>query len=71
VDYPDSFDIRDHEADLLFLQQAKASGVPSKTFIKEVDSQIARLVIADDLVDPVIGEIEEESGTFTPESVEV
>ena len=46
--YPDSFDLRDFSADLQFLQQAKASGVTSDTFIKEVDKQIARAVVDDD-----------------------
>jgi hypothetical protein len=46
--YPESFDLRDFSADLQFLQQAKASGVISDTFIKEVDKQIARAVVDDD-----------------------
>ena len=46
--YPDSFDLRDYADDLQFLQQAKASGVISDTFIKEVDKQIARAVVDDD-----------------------
>ena len=46
--YPDSFDLRDYASDLQFLQQAKASGVVSDTFIKEVDKQIARAVVDDD-----------------------
>ena len=46
--YPDSFDLRDYASDLQFLQQAKASGVISDTFIKEVDKQIARAVVDDD-----------------------
>jgi hypothetical protein len=45
--YPESFDLRDFSADLQFLQQAKASGVISDTFIKEVDKQIARAVVDD------------------------
>jgi len=46
--YPDSFDLRDYASDLQFLQQAKASGVQSDTFAKEVDKQIARAVVDDD-----------------------
>jgi hypothetical protein len=46
--YPDSFDLRDYASDLQFLQQAKASGVTSDTFVKEVDKQIARAVVDDD-----------------------
>ena len=48
VFYPDSFDLRDYEKDLLFLQQMKASGVRSATLQQEVDKQIADLVLDDD-----------------------
>jgi hypothetical protein len=48
IDYPDSFDIRDFSADLQFLQMAKASGVKSETFIKEIDKQIAKAVVDND-----------------------
>ena len=46
--YPDSFNLRDYASDLQFLQAAKASGVPSDSFVKEVDKQIARAVVDDD-----------------------
>ena len=46
--YPESFDLRDFASDLEFLQRAKASGVQSETFTKEVDKQIARAVVDDD-----------------------
>jgi len=46
--YPDSFNLRDYATDLQFLQAAKASGVPSDSFVKEVDKQIARAVVDDD-----------------------
>jgi hypothetical protein len=48
VFYPDSFDVRDYEKELLFLQQMKASGVRSSTLQQEVDKQIADLVLDDD-----------------------
>jgi hypothetical protein len=48
VFYPDSFDVRDYEKELLFLQQMKASGVRSATLQQEVDKQIADLVLDDD-----------------------
>jgi hypothetical protein len=48
IDYPDSFNLRDYAQDLQFLQVAKASGVVSDTFAKEVDKQIARAVVEDD-----------------------
>ena len=48
VFYPDSFDLRDYDKELLFLQQMKASGVRSVTLSQEVDKQIADLVLDDE-----------------------
>ena len=48
IEYPDTFNLRDYASDLQFLQVAKASGVVSDTFAKEVDKQIARAVVDDD-----------------------
>jgi len=48
INYPDSFDIRDWADDLNFLQMAKASGIKSEIFNKELDKQIAESVISDD-----------------------
>lgn len=48
VFYPDSFDIRDYSNELVFLQQARASGVQSPTFTREVDKMIADLILDDD-----------------------
>ena len=50
VDYPDTFDIRDWANDLQYLQIAKASGIKSETFNKELDKQIAEAVIDDNEV---------------------
>lgn len=61
IQYPDSFDIRDYESELRFLQQAKASGVPSKTFVRGVDKQIADLVLDDDQLALAHSEIDSES----------
>ena len=47
VNYPDTFDIRDWANDLQYLQMAKASGIKSETFNKEIDKQIAETVIDD------------------------
>jgi len=47
VNYPDTFDIRDWANDLQYLQMAKASGIKSETFNKELDKQIAEAVIDD------------------------
>jgi len=52
--YPDSFNLKDYASDLQFLQAAKASGVPSDTFTKEVNKQIARAVVDDDDVINII-----------------
>ena len=48
VFYPDSFDLRDYPNELAFLQQARASGVRSNTFLKAVDKLTADLVLDDD-----------------------
>jgi hypothetical protein len=48
VYYPDSFDLRDYPNELAFLQQAKASGVRSNTFLREVDKAIADLILDDE-----------------------
>ena len=48
VFYPDSFDIRDYPNELQFLQQARASGVQSATFTREVDKMIADLILDDE-----------------------
>jgi len=48
VIYAETFDIRDYASDLEYLQKAKASGVKSNTFLKEIDKQIARAVVDDD-----------------------
>ena len=49
VEYPESFDIRDWATDLELLQSAKASNIKSATFAKEIDKQIAKTVIDDDM----------------------
>jgi hypothetical protein len=54
INYPDTFDIRDWASDLQFLQQAKASGIKSDTFTKEIDKQIVSAVVDDDEVISVI-----------------
>jgi hypothetical protein len=58
VFYPDSFDLRDYDKELQFLQAAKASGVRSPTFLREVDKQIADLVLDDELLARAHNEIE-------------
>lgn len=46
--YPDSFDIRDYDKELMFLQQMRATGVKSVTLQQEVDKKIADLVLDDE-----------------------
>ena len=47
INYPDSFDLRDYESELRFLQQTRASGVKSVTLLREIDKKIADLVLDD------------------------
>ena len=73
ISYPDSFDIRDYEKELTFLQQLKASGIRSATLTNEVDKQIADLVLDDDVLDKVHTEIEGQTdviGQFTDQDEE-
>ena len=68
--YPESFNLRDWASDLQMYQMAKASGVKSSTFIKELDKQIAEAIISDDeAIEKINEEIEgqaERIGEFTP-----
>ncbi len=65
IDYPDTFDLRDYASDLQFLQQAKASGVKSETFQKEIDKQIAKAVVdEDEKINLINNEIDSASATL-------
>jgi hypothetical protein len=65
IDYPDTFDLRDYASDLQFLQMAKASGVKSETFTKEIDKQIAKAVVDDDeAINSINNEIDSSSSTI-------
>ena len=72
--YPESFDLRDFASDLEYLQKAKASGVTSDTFIKEIDKQIARAVVDDDdVIRAIDNEIDAKTspiGQFSTNSIE-
>ena len=74
VNYPDTFDIRDWANDLQYLQMAKASGIKSETFNKELDKQIAEAVIDDsEMMKTINDEIDSArtlSGQFTTTEVE-
>ena len=68
INYPDTFNIRDYAADLIYFQQAKAMNLDSPTFAKEVDKEIARAVVDDDeKLNMIFDEIEtqKELGQFT------
>ena len=56
--YPDAFDLRDYDKELMFLQQMKATGVKSATLQKEVDKKIADLVLDDEQLVKSHNEIE-------------
>ena len=58
VNYPDSFDIRDYPNELEFLQKARASNIQSTTFMREVDKQIADLILDDELLHQAHEEID-------------
>ena len=68
MNYPDSFDIRDYPNELMFLQQARASGVQSPTFTREVDKMIVDLVLDDELLHQAHEEIDAARtlGDFSP-----
>ena len=72
--YPESFDLRDFASDLDYLQKAKASGVQSETFKKEIDKQIARAVVDDDdVIRAIDNEIDAKTspiGQFSTNSIE-
>ena len=48
IDYPDSFNIRDENADLDFYLKASVAPINSATYKREINAAIARLVIGDD-----------------------
>ena len=73
INYPDSFNIRDYAADLIYYQQAKALNIGSPTFSKEVDKEIARAVVDDDeKLNEIFEEIDtaKELGQFTQDEAE-
>tara|TARA_R110000796_G_scaffold163631_1_gene280586 strand:+ start:2191 stop:3576 length:1386 start_codon:yes stop_codon:yes gene_type:complete len=59
IEYSKTFDLRDEHADLKLLSEALEVGVDSPTFVKEVQKQIAKLVISDgDVLDSIFKEID-------------
>jgi hypothetical protein len=70
VFYPDAFDLRDYDKELVFLQQMRATGVQSETLNKEIDKKIADLVLDDDMLAKSHNEIDAGSqriGNFADE----
>lgn len=75
VFYPDAFDLRDYDKELMFLQQMRATGVKSVTLAQEIDKKISDLILDDDVLAQAHKEIEsgsEELGQFnSPVSVNI
>lgn len=59
--YPDAFDLRDYDKELMFLQQMRATGVKSATLAMEIDKKISDLILDDEALAKAHAEIE--SGT--------
>jgi hypothetical protein len=57
--YPDAFDLRDYDKELMFLQQLRSTGVKSATLSMEIDKKIADLILDDEALAKVHVEIEE------------
>ena len=56
--YPDSFDLRDYDKELVFLQQMRSSGVKSVTLATEIDKRISDLLLDDEALAKSHAEIE-------------
>jgi len=56
--YPDAFDLRDYDKELMFLQQMRATGVNSVTLAQEIDKHIADLLLDDEMLARAHSEIE-------------
>ena len=67
IDYPDTFDVRDYAADLEFYQMAKASGIQSQLFSKEVSKKIAALIAGDEELQAIVNEIDQGAAFTEPE----
>jgi hypothetical protein len=61
VFYPDSFDLRDYDKELMFLQQMRATGVKSATLAMEIDKKISDLILDDEALAKAHAEIEDRS----------
>ena len=59
ISYPDAFDLRDYDKELLFLQQLRSTGVKSVTLAMEIDKKISDLILDDEQLAKAHTEIEE------------
>jgi hypothetical protein len=57
--YPDAFDLRDYDKELMFLQQMRSTGVKSATLSMEIDKKISDLILDDEVLAKAHAEIEE------------
>ena len=70
--YPDAFDLRDYDKELLFLQQMRSTGVKSVTLMQEIDKKISDLILDDEALAKSHVEIESGSqvlGQFAEQDV--
>ena len=58
ISYPDAFDLRDYDKELMFLQQLRSTGVKSVTMAQEIDKKIADLILDDEQLAKAHVEIE-------------
>lgn len=56
--YPDAFDLRDYDKELVFLQQMRSTGVKSVTLMQEIDKKISDLILDDEMLARSHSEIE-------------
>tara|TARA_R110000744_G_scaffold192081_1_gene311228 strand:+ start:5376 stop:6764 length:1389 start_codon:yes stop_codon:yes gene_type:complete len=56
--YPDAFDLRDYDKELMFLQQMKATGIKSITLSQQIDKKISDLILDDEDLAKAHAEIE-------------
>tara|TARA_R110002153_G_scaffold2626_4_gene12672 strand:+ start:17 stop:550 length:534 start_codon:yes stop_codon:yes gene_type:complete len=64
VFYPDSFDLRDYDKELMFLQQLRSTGVKSATLAMEIDKKIADLILDDEVLAKSHTEIEDKASVL-------
>ena len=56
--YPDAFDLRDYDKELMFLQQMKATGIKSITLSQQIEKKISDLILDDEDLAKAHAEIE-------------